>query len=338
MSDNVPCEVLDAFGLHNATLSPISIGWVNCTLRVDRGDERFILQRLHPVFTGEVNRDIDAVTRHLERAGLRTPRIVPTVDGALWVDMERPWRMLTFLEGEITDTIDTLTRAHSAGVLAGRFHRALANLEHTFAFTRPDAHDTPVHLARLRAACSIEVPEDRARIDELTEAILAYELPRIPELPTRIVHGDLKATNLIFQGDEAVALVDLDTIAHGTIAVDMGDALRSWCNLAGESSLDATFDQSTFCATMAGYASIVRGWLTPEEMRAIVPAIETIALELAARFATDFYEQRYFGFDGSRYSSRRAHNLVRTEAQLSLAGSVHAQRDPLASFVGSLDF
>ena len=53
---------------------------------------RLVAQRTHPVFDpdGKGERllgDIEAITAHLEAAGLATPRLVPTPDGALgWRD------------------------------------------------------------------------------------------------------------------------------------------------------------------------------------------------------------------------------------------------------------
>ncbi|MBX3270773.1 MAG: phosphotransferase [Sandaracinaceae bacterium] len=334
----IPAIVREAYGLEGATLTPIATGWINRTLLVERGAERFVLQRLHPVFSGEVNRDIDAITRHLAGQGLVTPRIVRARDGALWVEAERPWRALSYVEGETLDTLGTPARARSAGALAGRFHRALAGLEHTFAFTRPGAHDTALHLAKLRRVRAQRwalAADERARADALADAVLAYALPSIGPLPTRIVHGDLKATNLRFEGETAIAVLDLDTLAHGTIPVDLGDALRSWCNPRDESDRASRFDATVFAAAIEGYASATRGWLAPEEARAIVPATETIALELAARFAADVYEDAYFGFDAIRYPSRRAHNLARVEAQLALAGSIRDQAVVLEALVES---
>lgn len=335
MSVTVPDAVLDAYALEGAALTPIESGWINRTLLVERGAERFVLQRLHPVFSGEVNRDIDAITRHLTARGVAVPLLVPTASGALWVDEERPWRMLTFLEGSTIDTLPTPAFARSAGAFVGRFHAALADLEHTFAFTRPSAHDTLAHLAGLREAREAEVPE-RATIDSLADAILAYDLPSIPPLPTRIVHGDLKVQNLLFAGDTAVGLIDLDTLAHGTLAVEMGDALRSWCNPTGESDIDACFERDTFEAALEGYASTARAFVTNEEARSMVGGAEMIALELACRFCTDVYRDCYFGFDASRYPTRRAHNVARTRAQLSLARSVSEQREALDGIVERL--
>jgi Ser/Thr protein kinase RdoA (MazF antagonist) len=118
--------------------------------------------------------------------------------------------------------------------MAGRFTRATHDLTHTFAFTRAGVHDTAAHLAkleRLRAASDeVSLVEARALASEILSH--ASELPALDGLPLRIVHGDLKASNLLFahERDEAVCLVDLDTMAHGTVATEMGDALRSWTN------------------------------------------------------------------------------------------------------------
>lgn len=43
--------------------------------------------------------------------------------------------------------------------------------------------------------------------------------------------------------------------------------------------------------------------------------MRAVALELAARFMIDVVEGTYFGWDNTRYKSRRENNLVRAEAQ-----------------------
>ena len=47
------------------------------------------------------------------------------------------------------------------------------------------------------------------------------------DLPTRVNHGDLKISNLHFNGDDTgLCLLDLDTIGPGDYSIEMGDAWR----------------------------------------------------------------------------------------------------------------
>ena len=334
MSDDpIPTSVREAFLLGGARAEPVAIGWINRTLIVDRGADRLVVQRLHPAFGGAVNLDVDALTAHLAAKGLTTPRLVRTTDGRAFVEHEGVWRALTFVEGR---TLSALDAAHARGAarLLARFHRALADADHTFHFTRPGAHDTPAHLAKLERL--LEGPVD-SRLAPLATAILARgrALPDLTGLPIRIIHGDPKATNVLFENDSptARALVDLDTLAHGTLAVELGDALRSWCNATDESDGGARVDAAIFEAALEGYAEGAAGTLDDAEIDAIVPGVETISLELASRFAADVIEDRYFGWDASRFPSRVEHNLARTRAQLALAESIDAQRASLEAIV-----
>jgi aminoglycoside phosphotransferase (APT) family kinase protein len=170
----------------------------------------------------------------------------------------------------------------------GRFTRATHDLTHTFAFTRAGVHDTAAHLAkleRLRAASDeVSLVEARALASEILSH--ASELPALDGLPLRIVHGDLKASNLLFahERDEAVCLVDLDTMAHGTVATEMGDALRSWTNPRGEDDARGEVDAAVFSAAVEGYLAEAGDVLGADERACFARGLETIATELASRF------------------------------------------------------
>ena len=339
--EELPDAVRAAFAIgSDASVSAIEIGLINRTYRVlrpQREPRAIVLQRLHPIFRGEVNRDFDAITAHLAAKGVTTPRLVPTIDGSLWLDAnDGAWRAQTFLEGRVVSVVSEPAIARAAGSAAGRFHIAVADLQHAFHFTRPGAHDTTRHLATLRAQLATHADHARhALIRPVAEQILSHPLPPIPPLPERIVHGDLKLSNVLFDATlhEAIALLDLDTLAHGTIAVELGDALRSWANPAGENAAHAKVDLAIVEAALEGYAATAGALLTDAEKRAIPAGLETIALELSSRFCTDALEERYFGWDAQRYASRGEHNLVRACSQLALAQSVRENRAQLAAIV-----
>jgi Ser/Thr protein kinase RdoA (MazF antagonist) len=330
-----PEDVLSAWGFERATLTPIAIGLINVTFRVDHEGARFGLQRLHPVFRGDVNADIDRITSHLDARGLVTPRVVRTHDGRLWHDAEDgPWRVLTWIDGETLERSEEPARFFSAGALVARFHRALAGLEHVFAFVRPGAHDTELHLARLATALDAQRTHPRRDVlAPLADAILTHARPTAPPLSTRIVHGDLKLSNVRFDSEgTAIALVDLDTLQHGTLALELGDALRSWCNPRGEDVHEARVHESIFEAAVGGYASEA-GSSAREERAAIVPGLETIALELASRFCLDAFEERYFRWDASRFTRASEHHELRARGQLALARDVARRRGELEARV-----
>ncbi|MGE0786551.1 MAG: phosphotransferase enzyme family protein [Sandaracinaceae bacterium] len=326
---DVPEAVRDAYGLdERAVATPITSGWINRTLLVTQGDDRFVLQLLHRIFAAEVNEDIEACTLHLVARGVPSPTLRRTVDGRVCVEHgAEVWRALEYIEGETLGRLPSLAHAEAAGAFVARFHGALRDLAHAFRFTRAGVHDTRAHLdklTRLRADASLGFAE-RARADRWADRVLdaARSIEPLPTAPLRIVHGDLKVTNLRFASDgSVVGLVDLDTLARGALAIDLGDALRSWCNPTDEADPNARFDRAVFEAAMRGYLREAREWLSVDERSAIVPAIVTIGVELAARFAADLYEDSYFGFDSARFASRRAHNLSRVEAQLALAADV----------------
>lgn len=337
-------RVLAAYGLP-AAARPVHSGLINHTFVVDadRGPVA-VVQRLHSVFGAEVNVDLDAVTTHLASQGMDTPRLLRTTRGEPWVEVEGVWRAITYVEGETLQRIEDPASARAAGELVGRFHRAVDGLAHSYAFTRTGVHDTPAHLARLRdrLATGVAQPErgdpmtDAARV--LAEDILATAeaLPPLAALPVRHTHGDLKISNVLFApGDvrRARCLVDLDTLGRQRMAYELGDALRSWCNPRGEDMPELSVDVDIFAAAMAGYRSGAGALLAPEERASIVPGLETVCVELAARFCVDVFDDAYFGWDPQRFGSRREHNLVRARGQLALARSVRAHRGTLETFV-----
>ena len=328
-------RVLCRWGLQDASTRPITSGHINRTLLVTAADgARFVLQRLNPIFGPEVNEDIEAITARLQVAGLQTPRLVRCVDEALWIEDSDGacWRLMTFIEGQVLERVDSPERCRRAAVLLGRFHRALWDCDHAFVHQRPGVHDTGRHLAALEAALSAHADHRLfAQVEPLGRAILqaASALDLTSTQPLRVVHGDPKITNIIFAPDgKARCLVDLDTLARMPLALELGDALRSWCSPQGEEQ-EGPLELELFRAAMTGYASAIGPLPDAAERQALGPAVELIALELAARFGADALNERYFGWDRQRFAAAGEHNLQRARAQLSLARSARELKSEL---------
>ncbi|WP_044986689.1 phosphotransferase enzyme family protein [Sorangium cellulosum] len=291
------------------------------------GPPRFVVQRVSPIFAPEVHDDIEAVTAHLSRRGLATPRLLRAEDGALWArdGAGAVWRVMDFVPGRTHHRVGSPALARAAGALVARFHRAVDDLEHAYRHVRAGAHDTALHMERLDGAAT--GGEGRRLADAILDAWRTWQ-GRL-DLPLRHCHGDLKISNLRFsEAGEGICLLDLDTLALQPIDVELGDAWRSWCNPVGEDATDARFDLEVFAAAAAGYREVRP--FGGEEREALADAAERIALELAARFCRDAFEDRYFGWDPARFPTRVAHNLQRAAGQLALARSARRQRGEIA--------
>jgi Ser/Thr protein kinase RdoA (MazF antagonist) len=332
--------VLTAWDAASARVEHLGGGLINETLRVDdprRGT--FVLQRLNPVFAPEVNEDIDAITAHLAAREVLTPRLLRTTDGRAWASAAGGvWRALSWVDGVGLARLTTPVQAEAAGGTLARFHRALVDCRHVFRARRHGVHDTARHLERLREALRAHANHARhAAIAPLAADILAAAelLPPLAPTPERVVHGDPKANNLLFApgGERALCLVDLDTVAPMALPLELGDAFRSWCNPAGEDAAAAVFSLALFGPALRGYAAVAREFITPAEVAGIVPATETIYVELAARFCADALNENYFGWDATRYATRGDHNEARARSQLAAARSLATQRGSAQALV-----
>lgn len=342
---SIPLSVRNAYGLSadDAALEiqhiPSNINATYVIRRRGATGDALVLQRLHPVFGAQVHIDIEAVTAHLAAKGVETPRLVRTRDGELWAidaGSAEPcvWRALSYVDGVTLHHTRDAATLESAAAMLGTFQRNLVDLQHVFVHERP-LHDTRRHLSNLQAALGSPRGAGDAEAQELGIAISRQsEGVRLDfgSLPRRIIHGDPKLSNVLFQRavpSRARCMIDLDTVGRGYVAYELGDALRSWCNPAGEDIASPTLEAESFTAVLRGYARTCPDAVAPAELLSAIDGFETVSLELASRFAADAINDSYFGWDEQRFGSRREHNLVRARGQLALSRAVRAQRADL---------
>ena len=157
----------------------------------------------------------------------------------------------------------------------------------------------------------------------------ADEIEDLAYGPIQLVHGDPKISNLLFEnvGDEAVCFVDLDTLAFMPVSLELGDAMRSWCNPRLEDDPRAHFNLDFFKNALQSYVSHRGRGCTQKVVRLVVGSTIRIYLDLVARFLIDAMEESYFGWDSIKYASRGEHNLARARGQMSAMVSLCKKRE-----------
>jgi len=323
-------------------LTPLAGGLLHRTWGVDARGGRFILQRVADAFSPAVHANVEAVTDHLARHGEPTLRLVRTASGELlWRDGGFDHRLMTRLPGIAYETCPSPAAGRSAAAVMARFHTALADFEAPlaelgFAYREPD-----VSFAALASA--VEGRADHPMhgdVAALAERIAAAraEWPPLGRLPVRVIHGDLKFSNVLFTADAegrevAHALVDLDTVLRRPLYHDVGDAWRSWCNRHPEDEPEAALDLEVFEAVACGYLGSIGFDAGAAERRSFELALERLALELAARFATDALEERWFGWDEARFERSAEHQILRARGQLDLYAQARSARPTIAAIL-----
>ncbi len=294
------------------SIKRINNGSINTTyyLKIikDSSIEEYILQEMKDMFDVSMMEDIEAVTNHLSSKGILTQKVIKSKEGGLFVrDSKSWWRMLSYIKGQTFSEITTINQAKEAGKLIGTFHNALSDFNYNFKFKLENFHNTLFFMNKLEKVLEKNIDTDKYKeLKTLADSILnSYKnLNVIPNLPNHIIHADLKISNIVFDDtkEKAIALIDWDTLMYSTIAVELGDALRSWCLIGGEDVSEAHFNNDFYVNALDGYISTAK-FLTSQEKDSIPYGVKLMALELSARFTIDAFEECYFNLDSSKYTN-----------------------------------
>ena len=245
------------------------------------------------------------------------------------------WRSLSFIAGSQSfDAIASTTQAQEVGYALGTFHHLVSDLvPERLADTLEGFHITPRYLRQYEEVVAkheakrspelnycLQFVDDRKGLAHILEDAKAAG-----KLRSRIMHGDPKVNNILFdkQTQLAVSMIDLDTVKSGLVHYDIGDCLRSGCNLAGEETEQwesVGFETELCQGILQGYLSMARSFLTEYDYVYIYDAIRIITFELGLRFLTDYLAGNiYF------HVKYPEHNLLRSLVQFRLVESIETQ-------------
>lgn len=335
-----------------ADIKPFGNGHINNTykLTLQQGKQNFILQRINtdvfkdPHGIADTHLRIqDAIFK--EKTPILIAELIPTADGKrLYTDSDGGvWRMTSFIEDSFTiEVVEKDWQAFEAGNAFGWFAKACDKFD-AQSFKEPitNFHRLSFRLQQLNEA----IDADKAgRLSSIKEVVDFYKnreagLSEIEnlvdkgEIPLRIVHNDTKINNLLFRGEKAAAVIDLDTTGPGILYYDYGDALRTSANTAEEDEQDlgkVNFNMDAFEAFTNGYMGQVKPILTPKEEKLFYQAPMLMTYIIGIRFLAD-----YLNGDVYFKTAWEDHNLARTKVQKKLIESMETQQEKMKKVIGN---
>ncbi len=134
--------------------------------------------------------------------------------------------------------------------------------------------------------------------------------------------------------DEAVCVIDLDTVMPGLALHDFGDLVRTATSPAAEDETDLSkveMQMPMFEALVKGYLDTAGSFINEVEAEHLAHAGKLMTFEVGIRFLTDYLEgDVYFK------THHPGHNLDRCRTQLKLVERIEAAEDEMNELVAHI--
>lgn len=337
-------------------IEPFGSGNINDTFLVTSKESKFVLQRINTqVFCQPqaVMQNIRLCTQHicdrLSKLPLdrrwETPQVIFTSENHDHSVDENGsfWRALSLIENSRShDTIQNLDHAEEIGYALGMFHSLISDLPpEQLTDTLEGFHITPIYLQQYDRVLSETTVARSPEVsyclnfirDRQSWANILENAKNSGKLTLRLMHGDPKINNILIDATtgKAVSVIDLDTVKPGLIHYDIGDCLRSGCNIAGEETQDwesVRFEPDLCEGILRSYLTVAKTFLVEQDYLYLFDAIRLIAFELGLRFFTD-----YLAGDVYFKTTYPEHNLMRALVQFALTKSIESQESSIRSII-----
>ncbi len=300
----------------------------------------------------ELMENISLVTSHIrsklagryDNVDQRCLRVIPTRSGSsVYRDKDGEyWRTYQFIDKVRTyKTITNEKQARLLGEAIGNFQLQLSDFDGNLLYeTIPHFHDMRLRYNQLQAATEVNFNNRLQLVEKELQYLfenkergyLLWDRLQDGSLPVRVTHNDTKINNVLFSldGNEALCIIDLDTVMPGTILFDTGDMIRTATTTAEEDATDlsqVTCNTGLHQALLQGYFSKAE-FLTPLERSLVRESGRNITQIMAVRFLTDYLNgDRYYHID------RENQNLDRARNQIALMADMDSKWQTLAQEV-----
>ncbi len=294
---------------------PTGSGHIHATYHIRTAEEKepdYILQKINDdVFppVREMMNNIEIVTNHIRmknRSGdhKQVLEIIPTKNGGnFFTDSQGiHWRMYKKISPGLSyDIVPNQKIASEAGRAFGKFIADLRDLPANAIYpVIPEFHSVEMRFEKFKQAVNTDVCNRVKDVQEeigfvnkhIDKMMVIPRLEKKGKLPVRITHNDTKLNNVLFDNnDNAVCVIDLDTVMPGLSLYDFGDTIRTAANTGEEDEADLgkiKFNLTVFKAFSEGFLEKTAGFLTREEIEHMALASQYMTFIMGLRFLTDY--------------------------------------------------
>lgn len=131
-------------------------------------------------------------------------------------------------------------------------------------------------LETARGCGRAEIVQAALRLETVLDEL---EAERDSTLPVAVVHGDLFRDNVLWRGDELVAVLDWESAADERLVYDLAVTVMAWC-------FDDGLDLDLARAMLDGYRNVRR--LEPNELRSFHREAQIACVRFGATRITDY--------------------------------------------------
>ncbi len=257
------------------------------------------------------------------------------------------YRAYRFVENSKScDSVNSPEIFEKSGVAFGRFQKYLSDFPATTLYeTIPNFHNTVWRfenefLPAVKNDLKNRAEECREEIKFVTsrksDCSRLVNLIDEGKLPIRVTHNDTKLNNVMFDEDtdDAICVIDLDTVMPGLALYDFGDSIRfgaNTCEEDDENISEVAINLDYFKAYARGFLCEAGENFNQCEIDNLAFSAKLMTLECGMRFLTDYLNgDTYFKI------AYQKHNLVRARNQFALVKDMESKMDKMEDIIRNL--